>query len=57
MCVCMHVVGRGAEVEDSEEPKWARPTSVTYRLGDFRLCHITSESAFSSIKQETKTLY
>lgn len=30
--------------------------SIAYELGDYRICHLSSQSAFSSIKLEVKTL-
>lgn len=42
--------GRGVQ------KNWEPATSIAYKLGDFRICHLTSQSAFSSIKLEVKTL-
>lgn len=56
-CVHACVLGKGAaEVEDSEKLR-ARPTFITYRLCDFRLRSLTSQSVSSLIKQKIKTLF
>lgn len=52
MCACMHIGERGLQKNWGPDPS----TSITYELCDFRICHLTFQSASSSIKLEVKTV-